>query len=60
MPESTSPSNHLPQVMRPHAGQQENHNILKGGFYTRQFHLINIRSNSNSDLNGIIFIALYA
>ncbi|HEX7394918.1 MAG TPA: hypothetical protein VF313_08350 [Anaerolineaceae bacterium] len=60
MPESTSPSNHLPQGKRPHACQQENRNILKHGFYTRQFHRFDIRSNSNSDLNGIIFTALYA
>jgi hypothetical protein len=60
MSESTSPSNHLPQVKRPHDGLRENRNILKHGFYTRQFHLIDIRSNSNSDRIGIIFTAHYA
>jgi hypothetical protein len=49
-----------PQVERPHAGQQENRTILKHGFYTRQFHRFDIRSNSNGDRIGIIFTALYA
>jgi hypothetical protein len=66
MPES--PSNHLsrrfwrgqPQVKRPHAGLRENRNILVGAYGPYALHRFDIRSNSNSGLNGIIFTALYA
>ena len=60
MPESSSPSKTQPQVTRHRGGQQGNRNALKPGFYTRQFHRMDIRSNSNGDRIGIIFTALYA